>query len=102
MYQGLCYSVAYEGTLGDNLLMNVHPQVFSSVVQLCLTLCDPIDCNLPGFSVYGIFQEEYWSELLFPTPGDLPDSGMEPTSVASLSLAGRFFTWEAILMYAKA
>ena len=26
------------------------------VAQLCLTLCDPIDCSLPGSSVYGIFQ----------------------------------------------
>ena len=24
------------------------------VVQLCLTLCDPMDCSLPGFSVHGI------------------------------------------------
>ena len=24
-------------------------------LQLCLTLCDPMDCSLPGFSVYGIF-----------------------------------------------
>ena len=26
------------------------------VIQLCLTLCDPMDCSLPGFSVHGIFQ----------------------------------------------
>ena len=25
---------------------------FSSVVQLCLTLCDPVDCNTPGFPVH--------------------------------------------------
>ena len=28
----------------------------SEVTQLCLTLCDPMDCSLPGFSVHGIFQ----------------------------------------------
>ena len=28
----------------------------SEVAQLCLTLCNPIDCNLPGSSVHGIFQ----------------------------------------------
>ena len=28
----------------------------SEVAQLCLTLCDPVDCNLPGFSVHGILQ----------------------------------------------
>ena len=26
--------------------------VFSSVAQLCLTLCDPMDCSTPGFSVH--------------------------------------------------
>ena len=28
----------------------------SEVTQLCLTLCDPMDCSLPGSSVHGIFQ----------------------------------------------
>ena len=37
---------------------------------------------------------EYWSGLPFPTPGDLPDSGIEPPSLASLVLAGGFFTTE--------
>ena len=35
----------------------------------------------------------------FPSPGDLPDPGVELVSLASLALAGRFFTtsatWEA-------
>ena len=28
----------------------------SGVAQLCLTLCDPMDCSLPDSSVHGIFQ----------------------------------------------
>ena len=36
---------------------------WSEVIQSCLTLCDPIDCNLPGSSVHGIFQQEYCSGL---------------------------------------
>ena len=28
----------------------------SEVAQWCLTLCDPMDCSLPGSSVHGIFQ----------------------------------------------
>ena len=36
-------------------------------------------------------RQESWSELLFPPPGDLPDSGME---AMSLALAGGFFTTE--------
>ena len=31
-------------------------KVESEVTQLCLTLCDPTDCSLPGSSVHGIFQ----------------------------------------------
>ena len=30
--------------------------VVSEVAQSCLTLCDPMDCSLPGSSVHGIFQ----------------------------------------------
>ena len=37
-------------------------------------------------------RQEYWSELLFPSPGDLPDLGMELESLVSPALAGRFFT----------
>ena len=32
------------------------PTPWIEVAQSCLTLCDPMDCSLPGFSVYGIFQ----------------------------------------------
>ena len=34
-------------------------------------------------------RQEYWRGLPFPTPGDLPDSGIEPMSP---EVAGRFFT----------
>ena len=37
-------------------------------------------------------QQEYWSEFPFFTSGDLPDPGIEPLSLASPALAGRFFT----------
>ena len=33
-------------------------------------------------------RQEYWSGLPFPPPGDLPDTGIEPTSLVSLELAG--------------
>ena len=51
------------------------------VAQSCLTLCDPTDCSLPGFSIHGILQE-YWSGLPFPSPEDLPDPGIKPWSPA--------------------
>ena len=62
------------------------------VIQSCPTLCDPMDwiaCQAPlsmGFS-----RQEHWSGLPFPTPGDLPDPGIEPGSFVS---AGGFFTTE--------
>ena len=47
----------------------------------------------------GFSRQEYWSGLPFPSPRDLPDPGIEPTSPMSLVLAGRSFTtsatWEA-------
>ena len=47
----------------------------------------------------GFSRQEYWRGLLWPPPGDLPDPGMEPTSLTSTAMAGRFFTtcstWEA-------
>ena len=33
------------------MLIIIHSVQFSSVAQSCLTLCDSIDCNTPGFSV---------------------------------------------------
>ena len=47
----------------------------------------------------GFSREKYWSGLPFPSPGDLPDPGIKPMSLASSALAGGFFTtnatWEA-------
>ena len=39
-------------------------------------------------------RQEYWSELPFPIPGDLPNLGINPASLVSPALAGRFFTTE--------
>ena len=39
-------------------------------------------------------RQEYWSGLPFPSPGDLSKPGIEPVSLASPALAGRFFTTE--------
>ena len=37
-------------------------------------------------------RQEYWSGVPFPLPGDLLDPGIKPMSLASLALAGEFFT----------
>ena len=54
----------------------------AKLLQSCLTLCDPMDCSLPGSSVHGILQE-HWSGLPCPPPGDLPDPGIKRTSSAA-------------------
>ena len=40
---------------------------WSEVAQLCLTLCDPVDCSLPGSSVHGVFQARVleWVAIAF-------------------------------------
>ena len=38
----------------------------SEVAESCSTLSNPMDCSLPGFSVHGILQEEYWSGVPLP------------------------------------
>ena len=55
-----------------------------------------VACQAPlsmGFS-----RQEYWSRLPFPTPGDLPDPGIELVSLASPVLAGGFFTTGPIML----
>ena len=52
-----------------------------SVTQLCLTLCDPMDCSPPGFSVHGDSPGKNTGVgLLCPPPGDLPNPGIKPRS----------------------
>ena len=72
--------------------------VSNSLPQPCPTLCNPMAHQAPlsmGFS-----RQEYWSGLPFPPPWDHPNPGIEPASLMSPALAGRFFTtsitWEAL------
>ena len=52
----------------------------SEVTQSCLTLCNPMDCCLPGSSIHGIFEARYWRALPIPSLRDLPNPGIEPGS----------------------
>ena len=61
------------------------------VAKSCQTLCDPWTVAHQAPLSLGLPRQEYWSGLPFPSPGDLPNSGIEPTSPA---LAGRSFTAE--------
>ena len=79
------------------------------ITKMCLTLCDPVDYSLPVYTSLlcvlscfshvrlsvtswtvarqaalsmGFSRQEYWSGLPFPSPGDLPDPGIEPGTPA--------------------
>ena len=59
----------------------------------CVRLCAPHGLYLPGSPVHGDSPgKNYWSGLPCPPPGDLPDPGVGPESLA---LAGVFFTTSA-------
>ena len=66
----------------------------AKALQSCLILCDSMDCSLPGSLVYAILQARIleWVAMSTPPPGDLPDPGIEPSSLMSPALAGEFFT----------
>ena len=70
---------------------NTEKKSESEVAQSCLTLCHSMDCSLPGSSVHGISRQEYWSGLPLPSPGDLPNLGIEPW--VSRIVGRRFTIW---------
>ena len=67
---------------------NIFPLYFFKLHRVyvsclsCLTICDPMDDSPPSTLSMEFSKQEYWSGLPFPTLGDLPDSGMEPGSLA--------------------
>ena len=74
---------------GSVLRLHMSVVVLYWVGQSCLTLCNPIDWPARLLCPWGFSQQEYWSRLPFPPPGDLPSPGIEPMTSA---LAGGFFT----------
>ena len=55
------------------------PAVYVLITQSCPTLCDPMNRSPPGSSGPWDFSARiYWSRLQFPSPGDLPDPGIQP------------------------
>ena len=77
-----------------------------NAVHLCNGILSLFSCQImfdsfatPGTVVCqallstGFPRQEYWSRLPFPSPGDLPNPGIEPMSPA---MAGRFFTAEPV------
>ena len=82
---------------------NVATYMCAKLLQSCPILCDSMDSSPPGSSVHGILQARRLEGVPFPTPEDLPDSGIKPVFPAAPALAGRFFTisatWEVFYLY---
>ena len=60
-----------------------------------LLLKDPMDYSPPGSSVHGIILARILEWVAFSPPGQLPNAGIEPASLVSPALAGRFFITES-------
>ena len=74
----------------SNMLLGKRAWVQSLSPAWLLETLWTVACQVPlsiGFS-----RQEYWSRLPFPSPGDLPDPGIERASHASPALSGGFFT----------
>ena len=75
-----------------NIILFFEVLMCAESLQSCPTLCDPMDCSLPGSSVPGILQARALEWAAMPSSRDLLDPGVEPASLTSPALAGRFFT----------
>ena len=67
----------------------------AKLLQLCLTLCDPMDCSPPGSSVHGILQARILEWIAMPSSRSLPNPEIESMSLTSPALAEEFFTTSA-------
>ena len=57
---------------------------------------DPMDCSRQAPLAREFSGQEYWSELLFPPPRDLPDPGTKSVSLESPALVDGFLTAEPL------
>ena len=81
-----------------------YTKLAAKLLQLCLTLCDPMDCSLPGSSVHGVLQARIlpcvvisFSRGIFLTQGSNPCLLHLLHRQASSLLTTRA-TWEAKLL----
>ena len=79
----------YCFSLGSSICFSVSK--VSEVSQSCLTLCDPLDCNRPGFSISGILQARIleWVAITSFKGSSLP---MDQTYISYIScILGKLF-----------
>ena len=94
--ESVCYSICSSvikanGRYSWTLKSTFFPSLFT-YAQLCLTLCNPMDCSPSGSSLHGIFQARILKQRChFLHQGIFPTQGLNPC-LESPELAGRFFT----------
>ena len=71
-----------SSTVLHNSYLRIFPCMseWVKVTQWCLTLCNHMDYRLPSSSVHGFSRQKHCSGLPFPSPGGLPNPGIEPRS----------------------
>jgi len=83
--------------------IHLYPHFKSIVQKVCVCaqllshvqlFCDTWIVAFKAHLSMGFHRQEYWNGLPFPSPGDLPHPGIEPSSPAYPALVGRFFTIE--------
>ena len=74
------YGFIYEHVLRYLLSATQRYHACCLVAKFCLILCDPAALQFP--LSMGFPRQEHWGGLQFPSPGDLPDPGIKPTSPA--------------------
>ena len=62
------------------IIYHIYMHAYKSF-HSCPTLCDLMGCSPEAPLFMGFSKQEYWSGLPYSPPGDLPDPGIEPTSL---------------------
>ena len=77
-FPSTAFKVLYSVSISLVVILRITVCMWSEkvkVAQLCPAVCDPIYYKSTEFS-----RPEYWSGQPFPSPGDLPNPGIEPTT----------------------
>ena len=104
-----CKCPILKHCLQASWLFHIYPKQF--IIDACVTVSSVTSVVSDSMQPYGLLparllcpwgpsRQEYWSGLLCPPPGDLPDPGTEPASSVSPARQADFFThratWEAL------
>ena len=75
----------------------------AKLLQLCLTVCGPMDVAHQAPLSMGFFRQEYWTGLPCPPPGDLLDLGIKPyvSCIGRKVLSHELHLGSPFIMYPK-